>query len=75
MTNDPIKYVIYDSYQQKYTPDEVKRLCAKIDMAMNDSHIINWYEYMGELWAIVEFDTEAQAVQFKLTYGIDLVAI
>lgn len=63
-----IKHYLFDSFNHQYSLAEATERSAIIAQAIKDGYKVKWNDHQHYSWAEIEFETDAEAVAFKLRY-------
>jgi hypothetical protein len=63
-----IKHYLFDSHENEYSYEEATQRSIIIAQAIADGYRVKWYDHQAWSWAEIEFETDAEAVAFKLRY-------
>ena len=63
-----IKHYMFDSFNHQYTLAESTERSVIIAQAIKDGYAVKWNDHQHYSWAEIEFETDAEAVAFKLRY-------
>jgi hypothetical protein len=63
-----ITHTLFDSHANDYSYEEATRRSVLIAQAIRDGYKVKWNDHQAWSWATIEFETDAEAVEFKLRY-------
>ena len=63
-----IKHYLFDSFNHQYNLTEARERSVIIAQAIKDGYEVKWNDHQHYSWAVIEFETDAEAVAFKLRY-------
>lgn len=63
-----IRHYMFDSHANQYTMEEAAVRSRHAYQAIKDGYPVKWDDHQGWSWAVIEFESNEEAVAFKLRY-------